>query len=305
MCPPVTSHFGRTRVVISMAGPGMARALAAMAALHAAVMQADARACLQDTEALAAFKETVYDDPRRRTSNWRPLSNITTPDGDLDGEDGCRWRGIVCTRRAYEVPGTPFPCQRVLEIEAGGMYCPQNIFGNIVETRGRGCIRSDVSGWLVPELGNLTMVVKFHLSDNNLNGTLPPELGRLQYLEEFDIEYSKITGTIPEEYGGMTRVKEFDFEGLQLTGTIPKSFSQLKFLEELEFDGNRLTGCIPELSPTIQSLELEGNDLSGPCSAFEGGGGEGAEADSNAGFFWGADDDLYGGGYYDADGGWE
>merc|ERR1712087_804897 len=144
---------------------------------------------------------------------------------------------------------------------------------------GRGCIRSDVSGWLVPELGNLTFVKKFHLSDNNLNGTLPPELGRLEYLEEFDIEYSKITGTIPE------------------------SFSQLQYLEELEFDGNRLTGCIPELSPTIQSLELEGNDLSGPCSAV--GSGEGADADSNAGFFFGDEDDLYGG--YDSWGGdgWE
>ena len=151
-------------------------------------------------------------------------------------------------------------------------------FGVSVDSRGRvitlGLTGNDLSGFLPPELGNLTHLKALYLSVNpQLRGPIPPELGNLENLEHIRIGGSNIgnlwgqlRGPIPPELGNLENLKELDLGFNQLSGSIPPELGNLLNLVELDLAHNQLSGSIPPQLGRLFNLRfaiLVGNALTG------------------------------------------
>lgn len=118
-------------------------------------------------------------------------------------------------------------------------------------------------------------VTRVDLGNSNLSGRLVPELGNLQYLQYLELYKNKIGGKIPEELGKLKKLVSLDLYNNNLTGEIPRSLGNLKSLVFMRLNNNQLTGRIPRNLVSLSSLkvvDVSSNDLCGtiPSSgAFE------------------------------------
>ena len=131
------------------------------------------------------------------------------------------------------------------------------------------CSDKPVGEWfgIVVDHQGFVMSIDFHEQNNNLSGHLIPELGELSHLSRFQIISSKVSGTIPEEFCNLKELcyLELAYNKL-LTGKIPSSIGQLKKLYFLRLSGCQLTGEIPSTIcqlTNMSSLDLSDNRLSG------------------------------------------
>ena len=125
---------------------------------------------------------------------------------------------------------------------------------------------NDLTGSLLPELGQLTELEGLYLSGNQLGGTIPSELGQLTELEELDLSDNQLGGMIPSELGQLTKLRRLSLGVNQLTGAIPSKLGQLTNLGRLDLGGNQLGGTIPsELGQLtkLTDLSLGINQLGG------------------------------------------
>ena len=141
------------------------------------------------------------------------------------------------------------------------------------------------------ELGSLTMLTTFNLSNNPNLGLSSPirdigtEFGKLVKLQELNLSSCGLVSSIPRELGLLTELRELLLDGNnQWTGTVPMELGQLTLLEKLHIgsdvgiDGDDffarlgLVGTIPEqvlngLSSTLKSLVLPNNQFTGALPA--------------------------------------
>ena len=130
------------------------------------------------------------------------------------------------------------------------------------------CSDKPVGEWYGIETGydGLIHAIEFVSINNNLSGYLIPELGDLSELSFLEIQNSKISGSIPEELGKLQHVYYLNLSCNQLTGEIPTSIGQIKSLETLYLQQNQLSGEIPNSiwqMPSLKRIELQYNQLSG------------------------------------------
>jgi len=139
----------------------------------------------------------------------------------------------------------------------------------------------NVSGFLPPELGNLSNLINLTLGIEaygstacdtdiaacaKLTGSIPPELGNLTKLEKLIIRRTQLSGPIPAELGNLTNLTVLTLSWNQLSGSIPPELGDLSNLTDLGLYGNQLTGPIPpELGnlTIVTNFNLESNQLSG------------------------------------------
>ncbi|KAI7732122.1 hypothetical protein M8C21_004340 [Ambrosia artemisiifolia] len=110
-------------------------------------------------------------------------------------------------------------------------------------------------------------VTRIDLGSANLSGQLVPELGQLPNLQYLELYSNNITGTIPTELGKLKSLMSLDLYSNRLTGGIPDTLGQLKSLRFLRLNNNTLTGIIPMSLTNISSLQvldLSNNALIGP-----------------------------------------
>ncbi|KAL7174482.1 hypothetical protein ACSBR2_033685 [Camellia fascicularis] len=69
----------------------------------------------------------------------------------------------------------------------------------------------NLTGNLVPELGNLQQLQYLVLHQNNIQGSIPAELGNLKNLIELDLYQNNLSGKIPPSLGNLKSL-EFLFE---------------------------------------------------------------------------------------------
>jgi hypothetical protein len=86
----------------------------------------------------------------------------------------------------------------------------------------------------------------FNSVDNNYVGTIPADLGLLSWLQHFDLSESTISGTLPESIGKWTALTFFSLSGNALTGTLPEAIGQWTALEAFGVYRNSLAGTVPE-----------------------------------------------------------
>lgn len=120
--------------------------------------------------------------------------------------------------------------------------------------------------WFHITCNNAKSVIHIDLKNANLSGQLIPELGQLLKLDYMDISGNNITGIIPKEFGNLKNLVGLDLHRNKLHGRIPNTLGKLQHLRILRLNNNALTGTIPYSLTTLSALrvlDLSTNRLSG------------------------------------------
>ncbi|CAM8941630.1 unnamed protein product [Rhodiola kirilowii] len=104
---------------------------------------------------------------------------------------------------------------------------------------------ANLSGQLVPQLGQLSKLQYLELFSNNISGKIPHELGNLTALVSLDLYLNNLSGKIPETLGRLSVLRFLRLNNNSLTGTIPMSLTTITSLQVLDLSNNDLTGVIP------------------------------------------------------------
>ena len=141
--------------------------------------------------------------------------------------------------------------------------------GHITEIRMAGTSETPggLTGFIPPELGQLTELTVLNLSHNALTGPIPPSLGELAKLTQLLLNDNELTGAIPLELGNLANLTRLRLDGNRLSGAIPSELGELVNLAYLYLSRNRLNGPIPPSLGALTELTVLSafeNELTGP-----------------------------------------
>ncbi|CAA7038098.1 unnamed protein product [Microthlaspi erraticum] len=119
--------------------------------------------------------------------------------------------------------------------------------------------------WFHVTCNNENRVIRVDLGNANLSGQLVPQLGQLPNLQYLELYSNNITGGIPEELGGLRELVSLDLYMNRISGPIPSSLGKLEKLRFLRLNNNNLSGEIPRslTAVSLQVLDVSNNRLSG------------------------------------------
>ncbi|XP_009612012.1 BRASSINOSTEROID INSENSITIVE 1-associated receptor kinase 1-like [Nicotiana tomentosiformis] len=121
--------------------------------------------------------------------------------------------------------------------------------------------------WFHVTCNSENSVTRVDLGNANLSGQLVPQLGQLPNLQYLELYSNNISGRIPFELGNLTNLVSLDLYLNRLNGPIPDTLGKLQKLRFLRLNNNSLNGRIPMLLTTVMSLQvldLSNNQLTGP-----------------------------------------
>ncbi|CAH8262167.1 unnamed protein product [Arabidopsis lyrata] len=120
----------------------------------------------------------------------------------------------------------------------------------------------NLSGELVPQLGQLPNLQYLELYSNNITGEIPEELGNLMELVSLDLYANSISGPIPSSLGKLGKLRFLRLNNNSLSGEIPRSLTAVP-LQDLDVSNNRLSGDIPVNGSFSQftSISFANNNL--------------------------------------------
>ncbi|CAB9513341.1 expressed unknown protein [Seminavis robusta] len=105
---------------------------------------------------------------------------------------------------------------------------------------------------------------------NNITGTFPTEMGKLTGLASFSLTNTTVRGTIPTEIGALTGLRRMWLYGNNLHGTIPTQLGNLPILEVAEMYGNNLEGSMPQgACEAIAAATYDYKVLSADCGKVQ------------------------------------
>ncbi|CAN1164565.1 BRASSINOSTEROID INSENSITIVE 1-associated receptor kinase 1 [Linum perenne] len=104
---------------------------------------------------------------------------------------------------------------------------------------------ANLTGQLVPQLGQLSNLQYLELYSNNISGKIPDELGNLTALVSLDLYLNNLTGPIPVTLGKLQKLRFLRLNNNTLSGTIPVTLTTVISLQVLDLSNNQLTGDIP------------------------------------------------------------
>ncbi len=166
----------------------------------------------------------------------------------VEGTDPCTWYGVVCD------------ANHVTKI----MLQENSLDGSLPELGGLTDLQYfDVSNnqltGSIPSLTGLTNLQYFYVNNNTLTGPIPALTG-LTNLRDFLVYYNDLSGSIPS-LAGLTNLHNFYASNNDLSGSIP-SLTGLTNLRNFHASDNQLTGTIPSLSGLTELSEFGvGNNL--------------------------------------------
>nr|ACT22809.1 somatic embryogenesis receptor kinase-1 [Saccharum hybrid cultivar CP88-1762]ACV73534.1 somatic embryogenesis receptor kinase-1 [Saccharum hybrid cultivar CP88-1762] len=104
---------------------------------------------------------------------------------------------------------------------------------------------AQLSGPLVPQLGQLKNMQYLELYSNNISGPIPPELGNLTNLVSLDLYLNNFTGGIPDTLGQLSKLRFLRLNNNSLSGQIPETLTNINTLQVLDLSNNNLSGGVP------------------------------------------------------------
>ncbi|KAL3504919.1 hypothetical protein ACH5RR_034760 [Cinchona calisaya] len=91
----------------------------------------------------------------------------------------------------------------------------------------------------------LSFMTDLDLSTNQLTGYIPPQLGELSALHSLNLSFNILTGHIPKSFSIMEKLESLDLSHNNLVGSIPPEIVQLHFISTFNVSFNNLSGSIP------------------------------------------------------------
>ena len=99
------------------------------------------------------------------------------------------------------------------------------------------------------EFGNLVQMTAFFMFQlDDLTGTIPTELGRMTDMELFLLSQNRLSGTVPTEFASMTLLELFDVSNSTISGSVDDIFCDVTTPSQ-----------ISTTYPNFESLELDCN----------------------------------------------
>ncbi|KAJ8767778.1 hypothetical protein K2173_020718 [Erythroxylum novogranatense] len=128
---------------------------------------------------------------------------------------------------------------------------------------------ANLSGQLVPQLGQLYNLQYLELYSNNINGKIPEELGNLTDLVSLDLYLNGLNGPIPVTLGKLQKLRFLRLNNNFLSGTIPMVLTNVSTLQVLDLSNNKLVGDIPVNGSfsLFTLLSFQNNSLNKPPPA--------------------------------------
>ncbi|XP_030466772.2 leucine-rich repeat receptor protein kinase HPCA1-like [Syzygium oleosum] len=218
----------------------------------------------------------------------------TQPSWEKDDPCGAPWDGVTCNDS--RVSALSLSTRNIAGSLSGNIGSPTELISLDLS------FNRELTGPLVPQLGDLQKLTTLILagcgftgeipdelsklsnpvflaliSDNYFVGSLPPSLGKLSQLFWLDLAGNQFSGTIPVSTDSapgldlLLDAKHFRLNKNLFSGSIPeKLFSADMKLTHLVLDNNQLSGPIPStlgLVLTLEVLRLDNNSFSGEVPA--------------------------------------
>lgn len=187
--------------------------------LCCSVIARAAPASTAQTNALLLLRAAI-DHTGKLTASWSPTT------------DACTWQGITCNATGA-----------VTDINLQGMGL-------------QGQLPLDQTLW-----STLNTVQDINLASNNISGFLPPQMAEVTGLSYLTLRDNQLSSPLPSTWANLTGLKGLDLGGNGLYGTIPAQWSGLSSLQSLDLSRNQLSNVSLVLSnlTNLQHLSLAGN----------------------------------------------
>eukprot|EP00549_Striatella_unipunctata_P022298 CAMPEP_0118676720 /NCGR_PEP_ID=MMETSP0800-20121206/2207_1 /TAXON_ID=210618 ORGANISM="Striatella unipunctata, Strain CCMP2910" /NCGR_SAMPLE_ID=MMETSP0800 /ASSEMBLY_ACC=CAM_ASM_000638 /LENGTH=615 /DNA_ID=CAMNT_0006572271 /DNA_START=44 /DNA_END=1892 /DNA_ORIENTATION=+ len=127
-------------------------------------------------------------------------------------------------------------------------------------------VGKSVSGTLPSEVGGLSDLNVFDLSDNQISGSIPESIYEMTRLERLELNNNELVGTISEQIGQLSNLNNLELFDNDLSGSVPSSISNLKKMVILDFGFNLFEGEILDylmVMTDLESLVLKENSMDG------------------------------------------
>ncbi|GMH13595.1 hypothetical protein Nepgr_015436 [Nepenthes gracilis] len=127
---------------------------------------------------------------------------------------------------------------------------------------------ANLTGTLVPQLGQLSSLQYFELYSNNISGKIPNELGNLTNLVSLDLYLNNLSGPIPDTLGKLSKLRFLRLNNNSFSGTIPVNLTTILTLQVLDLSYNHLTGDVPVNGSfsLFTPISFAGNNLTMPST---------------------------------------
>ncbi|XP_071681143.1 receptor-like protein EIX2 [Lolium perenne] len=146
-----------------------------------------------------------------------------------------------------------------------------NWFWDVISLKSLNLALCELSGTFPDELGNLTLLENFDISDNYINGMIPGTLQNMCNLTSLDLSGNNIGGDIREVIDRIPscswkNLQELKLAGANISGTTLQFVSNLSSLRMLDVRNNQLSGSVPMeigMLTNLSYIYLGSNNLSG------------------------------------------
>ncbi|PHU01696.1 hypothetical protein BC332_31483 [Capsicum chinense] len=214
----------------------------------------------EEATALLKWKVTFKNQNNSLLASWQP------------GSDACNdWYGVSC------INGRVNTLSITNASVFGTLYAFP--FSSLPFLEYLHLTMNNLSGTILPEIGNLTNLVCLELHINQISGTIPSQIGSLVKLQILRIFGNHLNGPIPGEIGYLSvlgNLKNLNNQVLrnnQLSGPIPSVLGNLKNINYVQLSSNQLSGPIPSVLGNLINLKglvLSYNQLTGSISSSFG-----------------------------------
>jgi hypothetical protein len=101
-----------------------------------------------------------------------------------------------------------------------------------------------LSGTIMTEIANLSLLEELWLMSMPLTGTIPSEIGNVSDLLYLRLSDTDLHGTIPDEIYNLRDLRRLDLNDANFTGTISPETEQLTDLHVFRISHNSFTGTL-------------------------------------------------------------
>ncbi|KAL3323065.1 hypothetical protein AABB24_040260, partial [Solanum stoloniferum] len=216
-----------------------------------------------EASALLQFKQSFQNMPEEYYSYWSDGDCFPKTKSWNESRDCCTWDGVTCDLLNSHVIGLDLRCSLLV-----GTFHPNSSLFQLHHLHTLNLAYNDFYPSSIPHnIGRLTNLRHFSLSESGFSGKIPTEISYLSNLVSLDLSYSYALQlderTFETMLHNLTNLELLFLYGVNITSPMPVNISSSLWYLDLGY--TNLRGVLPEsffLPPnSLETLKLFGNDL--------------------------------------------